>query len=230
MRASLVLGLLVAAVATLPVAADVVYEEEFFQGQPATQQCVSWQAFQAELLNKEFVSVTVSGSNDPNGVSCTDPDAATAIGKALANNVDLAIDCDGRNWRIGACGGVSKELSTAGTTCLCSNPASILRPCLTNANWGGIAGPTCSAATQTMKVVFEEAGGPSCNYITKKYKQKKCDVSGCPTKPFENCEYDSERACEDVGDCVKKLKLTSGCNDPDEKGKCKHVLSRCDCQ
>ncbi|RJP39571.1 MAG: hypothetical protein C4547_03465 [Phycisphaerales bacterium] len=222
-------ALALAAVVAVPVNADVVYEQQFTQGQVAGPQCIAWQAFQAALVPQAYTKLTVSGSNDPTGKVCDDPNAVQQIAAALNTNGTLAITCNGINWRIGACG-PSRELSAAGTTCLCSNPAHILRPCLTNFNWGGIAGPTCNAPTQTMKVVFETGSRTTCFYKTKKFKQKKCVDSGCPTKRVDECLVDSELPCEDVGQCSKKINLSSGCANPEEKGRCKHILARCDCK
>ncbi len=153
-------GLVGVAVAALAVgvAQGQVFEADFVQGQPSPAQCTDWQAFQAELVPQDYTLLTVSGSNDPDGVTCSDPDAIAAIAAALNTGGTLSIACDGRTWNVGACGGGS-ELSANGSTCQCTNPGHIVRPCIGNLNWGGVNGPTCSAASQTLRVEFE-AGPP----------------------------------------------------------------------
>ncbi len=68
----------------------------------------------------------------------------------------------------GGCGG-GVELSAANSICSCPNPEYIVRPCIGNANWGGVNTATCGGDTQTMTVVFE--AGPDCELV-RKFKVK----------------------------------------------------------
>lgn len=67
-----------------------------------------------------------------------------------------------------------------------------------------------------------------CVYKTKKIKQKKCFDSGCPFERID-CSHVTQQTCDNLKDCRRKIKQTSTCRNPNEKGKCKHVLARCDC-
>ncbi len=71
--------------------------------------------------------------------------------------------------------------------------------------------------------------GGKCIYETKKLKQRKCKESGCPFEKV-GCEVKTDKDCKDVKDCKRTIKEKSKCVDPDEKGKCKHILIRCDCR
>lgn len=117
--------------------------------------CTAWHTFQTALTGT-YTSVTISGSNDTTGVTCTGA-SANSICQALHNNTTVtSVACGGRNWNVGNCStsGYESELSADGDTCACDSAATsyIARPCIGNNNWGGIKGATCSPATQTITV------------------------------------------------------------------------------
>ena len=70
--------------------------------------------------------------------------------------------------------------------------------------------------------------GKECVYKTKKIKQKKCKESGCPFEKVD-CTFNSGKDCDSLKKCKKKIVQKSKCVNPQEKGKCKHILRRCDC-
>jgi len=138
----------------------LVYEADFVQGQtypPGTPQGDAWNTFVAEAgagaANLAFNRVTISGSNDPVGMTCSQPDAVNQIAVALSVYGNSAtVDCDGNVWRVGACGG-GQDLSINGGICSCA-AGYVVRPTIGNSNWGGIDGETCFAADQTIKLEF----------------------------------------------------------------------------
>jgi hypothetical protein len=146
-------------------AQEVVYSETFtfgtayFSGSP---QYDNWTAFRAQLdtSTHTFTQATISGSNDPVGVSCTDPVIVTQMADALRNATPGSWTCDSRTWVVGTdCGQASAvEFNATGSSCACDNPGYIVRPHILNFNWGGINTNTCDAPTQTMTVTFEQRG------------------------------------------------------------------------
>jgi len=98
-------------------------------------------------------SIVVSGTFDTTGAACTDPAVVDAIATALRTGVAGSWTCDGYTWYTDRCGSYL-ELVARGDDCYCSDPGHILRPCINNNNWGGVATDTCAAPAQTMTVTF----------------------------------------------------------------------------
>lgn len=69
-----------------------------------------------------------------------------------------------------------------------------------------------------------ECGGPACNYTVKKSKSKK----GCDSCPAKGSDMSSGEACEDVGDCAKKIKGNIECPNGGN-GFCKIKAKRSSC-
>ena len=128
---------------------DAIFSESFTEGVIGTPQCLSWDAYRAALIG-DYTSVTIKGSSDPTGVTCTGP-AAQQICQALKDGTPSLVFCGGRTWRIGTCGGI--ELSAEGSICQCDSPGYVVRPCHPGANWGGVNTSTCSPPTQTIDVI-----------------------------------------------------------------------------
>ncbi|RJP37716.1 MAG: hypothetical protein C4547_05320 [Phycisphaerales bacterium] len=216
---------------------QIVFEQDFVQGQPSPNQCTEWRAFQALLVPQDYTLLVMKGTNDPDGIECTDPDAIAAIAAALNTNGAVAVDCDGRNWRVGACGGGS-ELSAMGSICSCPNPGYIVRPCIGNANWGGVNTATCGGTTQTMIVEFH-AGPPeptaccledaSCEMLLPDecegkegivHRNKTCDDVQCDWAcclPDGSCESLSSQRCDAEGGIWNE---NSACEDVECTGAC----------
>ncbi|MBI4703260.1 MAG: hypothetical protein HY744_19255 [Deltaproteobacteria bacterium] len=129
----------------------VVFSEQFSQGQTPSGQCTAWNTFRAALVGN-YSKITISGTYDLTGVSCTGPNA-NALCQALRNNQTLSLTCDGRNWQTGQCNAI--ELSAAGSICQCPNAQYIVRPCIGNNNWGGANTATCNGPTQVLTVRCE---------------------------------------------------------------------------
>ncbi len=150
----------------LQTTAGIVYNEHFVNGVSPTTQCNSWEAFTASLLGTYvYTGFTMRGSNNPIGISCTDPVVATAVANALRTKISYSGSSDGQNWYVGNscmsgggyCGTTAMELANQGT-CSCA-PGYSIRPQINNDNWGGIDGPTCNAPSQTIEIIFYTSNG-----------------------------------------------------------------------
>ena len=128
--------------------AGVTYSESFTSGGTPSSQCTNWKTFQAALTGT-YSSITISGSNDMVGSTCTGA-AADQLCKALKNNTTTSVSCNAKTWVTGACG-PGLELSSTGSACTC-NSGYTSRPCIGNLNWGGVNTATCGAPTQTIIV------------------------------------------------------------------------------
>jgi slime mold repeat-containing protein len=131
-----------------------VFSENFIQFQSAPAQCDSWNNFLGnQLVDGSYGSVSLSGSFDTTGVTCSDPAAATQICQALHHGSFASVSCGGHTWNIGQCGGT--ELSVDFSVCFCTSGGSPdVRPC-TGAEWGGVNTETCDAPSQNITVVCE---------------------------------------------------------------------------
>ncbi|MGB1277790.1 MAG: DUF4215 domain-containing protein, partial [Nannocystaceae bacterium] len=127
------------------------------QGQDCQNQCNSWNSYRSSLTNGTYTSITLRGSNDMVGQTCSVPASANTICNNLATGTATNIPCDGRTWRIGNCG-AGIEINANGNMCSCG-PGWTVRPCINvgNQNWGGMNSQTCNGPTQTLEVLC--AGG-----------------------------------------------------------------------
>ena len=132
------------------------YSESFTSGSlPSTSsQCTNWNTWRASLPSSGLTDLTMSGSADPTGVSCTHAPTVQAMADAMRTETAGSWTCDGLSWEVGDCGTASWTLSASGYYCGCPSPGYIARPCISNPNWGGIGTATCSGPTQTMEVEF----------------------------------------------------------------------------
>ena len=170
----LLLILLGAIISTSAFAQDVFYKETFTFGAsycPTSTQYDNWGKFRSQLdtTTKKFLKVTVRGTNDPTGITCSDPTLTRRIAEAMRARTNLNVVCDGKTWVvssnrpcIGGCAQAADDVElivSSAATCNCTNPSYIFRPCIGNRNWGGLNGLTCGAATQTMEVIFSNPVG-----------------------------------------------------------------------
>jgi uncharacterized protein YjdB len=143
----------------------LVYKQDFLTETTPTTQCTAWDAYRASLLGTyTYTGFTMRGSNNPAGISCTDPVVATAIANALRTGTPYTGTSDGQTWTVGdgcgsGCGTVAVELANQGS-CSCGTGYSI-RPAIANSNWGGINGATCNAGSQTLELDFYMMNGCS---------------------------------------------------------------------
>lgn len=128
-----------------------LFSEFFEQGVTSNDQCTRWDAFRSAIGIGPFSSITLRGSQDMVGQTCTGPDAQ-ALCDALRDGLTFSTVCDGTPWNVGICGGV--EVSTTSSVCACDF-GSAARPCVGNHNWGGIKGDTCFAPSQTIEVLCQ---------------------------------------------------------------------------
>ena len=137
----------------------LTYSQSFTSGVIATTQCTAWETYRASLSpGYTYSGFSISGSNDPVGITCTDPHAARVIADSLhiGHNV-FGITSDGHNWFVqdSCSGAVELGGDVPGGGCSCSPTGYSVRPCFSGgANWGGINGPSCSPASQVMTVKF----------------------------------------------------------------------------
>jgi hypothetical protein len=116
------------------------------------QVCTDWNAFRASInAGFTYSSVTLSGSSNPLGFSCTGS-AANTLCQALRTGANTgAVSCNGRSWSVGNCGG-GMEISADGGLCTCAS-INVARPCHPNSDFGGLGGSdSCGEAAQTLQV------------------------------------------------------------------------------
>ena len=143
-------------------AQTITYNEAFTQNQTPTTQCTAWGVFRSQLLGTHCYSgFTIRGSQNMTGITCTDPIVATAVANALRTSVAYSGTSNGHSWGVtpgcgSGCGGGVVTLHVNATFCSCASATNtyIVRPEIANQNWGGIAGPTCNAVSQTLIVEF----------------------------------------------------------------------------
>ena len=114
-----------------------------FNSGSSNQHCGEWNTFRGNLTGT-YNSITLSGSNDPTGVTCNGSEANN-ICQALRAGSAGSWSCDGRTWRIGNCGS-GVEINASTSICNCVNSYTV-RPCIGNTNWGGINTSSCSSPT-----------------------------------------------------------------------------------
>jgi hypothetical protein len=157
----LLVGIFLIGLSGAASAQSFVYSHQFDTGFtycPGDAQYDDWLSYRAGLPATGVLFVTISGSQDPTGITCSDPVAAQQIADAMRNMTTTTVSCDGNDWSVfaGSCQAVGcalpdndLEITINNSGCNCSTTYT-LRPGIGNENWGGIAGPTCDAATQTL--------------------------------------------------------------------------------
>ena len=104
----------------------------------------------------KYTFLRIYGSNDPVGITLTDPSIVTAIAVGLRYNTTISATSNGVNWRVGSCWwSVPGEITTVGG--ICSNSYGYtIRPCVVYAGyWGGILTQSCYGASQTLSLYLE---------------------------------------------------------------------------
>jgi hypothetical protein len=127
-------------------------------------QCTDWIKFQSEL-GGTFSSVTIKGSRDAVGVTCSGS-AANLICQSIHTGTNIQLSCGGRTWETGNCyssGQFELNANGPGTfgTCQCTaTPAYTVRPCpnsafLPTGAWGAVKDNDCSPVSQTITVICQ---------------------------------------------------------------------------
>jgi Stigma-specific protein, Stig1 len=133
-----------------------IFTATFTNGVVATAQCTSWNTFRASLTGT-YTSITMSGTDDPTGRTCTGADANTLCQALRTGTASGTLSCGGYTWGVTTTCDSAPELNAStGAACGCEPSAGYdLRPCQGNDNWGGVNTTTCAAPTQTITVVCE---------------------------------------------------------------------------
>lgn len=141
-----------------------------------------------DTTSDKYTKITMRGTYDMVGKSCTDKWAVRQIADALYNGYDYSVSCDGYVWSVGTgcsdynCGNYSDyiELTLNQYTCNCGTSYTI-RPGMTSPNWGGMNTETCQwwyqNANQRMIVEVERIYGND-NLSTKAFvSPNECNYS-----------------------------------------------------
>ena len=144
-------------------AQTVKWTDSFVKDQaPSLDQCQNWDAFLSELSDRQFSVVKFYGSNDPAGVTLSDPVAASKLADLLSKKEEGSVESGGNVWSVKICGsslceGPSVTLAVNGSTSSCDCADSyVIRPHASNKNWGGInVASSCAAASQSFSLEFE---------------------------------------------------------------------------
>jgi hypothetical protein len=135
------------------IASSISYSQGFVSGATPSSQCTAWTTFRSLLTAGSYTSMKISGTNDPVGITLTNAAYVLAIANALQTYTAYGpVSSNGYSWMVGGCGS-GPELTATGVICQC-NTGYTVRPCIGNYNWGGVAGSTCSAGSQTLTVTF----------------------------------------------------------------------------
>ena len=143
------------------------YSQSFVAGTTygvTSPQYTGWASFRNSLPDAAVTKITVSGSLDTIGRSCTDASVAQQIADALRTRTYNAFSCDGFTWRTASCSEAPGtpndiELSVgAAGGCGCETVGYVLSPAILNEYWGGVNSSICgSNVTQTMTVAVISA-------------------------------------------------------------------------
>ncbi|CAF0722862.1 unnamed protein product [Adineta steineri] len=151
--AALIIPIVVIVLDTRSSPCSTTYSQTFTGGAAPTTQCTAFRVFTTGLTCSSYSLMQMYGSNDPVGITVTDSSVVTALALALRYNNTFGIISNGVTWKIDLCGS-RYEITATGSVCSCATGYT-MRPCHVNSDWGGIAGSTCSPATQTMSLHFE---------------------------------------------------------------------------
>ena len=138
------------------------FQSVFAQGVApnGTPACTNWNSYRNSLdASTYYESVTLSGSNDPVGRTCTGAAANTlcqALRTSNGSTNPVSVSCGGVTWTVGQCGTGNIEISAGGPLCSCGANY-VARPCHGDSNFGGINGTSCGAPTQMIAVNCQPA-------------------------------------------------------------------------
>ncbi len=139
---------------------------------PGSSQYDGWGTFRAKLdtTNYKILSITMKGTYDKSGRTCTDSFIARKLAARLKNPVagsDLTITCGSYTWVIAALGSCISGGSCASSAdnvgvaadgqpnaCQCISNAYQLRPIIGNTNWGAVNTAGCGGGNQRMTLEF----------------------------------------------------------------------------
>ena len=133
-----------------------MFSEDFVQFQSAPAQCNSWIDFVSnQLTSRNYSSVTLSGTFNTTGFTCSDPTVATQICGALhTGGIINGVFCSRRFWFVGQCGG-APELNLDGAVCSCTFGGADVRPC-SGSSWGGVNTQSATRRARTLVLRVEQ--------------------------------------------------------------------------
>lgn len=141
-------------------AASIIWEDDFTNNvTTGVDEHALWDTLVTELGTATTLNnVTMSGTFDTTGITCTDPTATQQIADLITSHTTGTVACDGHDWHY--CVRVDETFdfwldppsSCSGSNC--PDPGYIIRPKQQNSNWGGINSATCDAPSQSMKLEF----------------------------------------------------------------------------
>ncbi|MEI6594925.1 MAG: hypothetical protein WCO28_05130, partial [Bacteroidota bacterium] len=129
-------------------------------------QCNDFTTWKQTLTRTDYTVLNIRSSITSYVGTCTNATIVNSIAAFLLNSSLAPATTtwtDGSNiWNIGACNGVEVSLNNSGN-CACGTGTTnaCFRSCIVNVNWGGVAGATCSAPSQTLTIEFGYAGAPA---------------------------------------------------------------------
>ena len=119
------------------------------------------------MTGSTYTQVTISGSLDPTGVTCSDPAIVNGLANVLntksgveyrwSEDAVVSVTCNSRTWNTCFCNGVFEFSShQAENLCgTCSNPGYVVRPNIDGSIWGGAGTATCEPhPSQILRVEF----------------------------------------------------------------------------
>ncbi|MEI6767131.1 MAG: hypothetical protein WCM76_15985 [Bacteroidota bacterium] len=116
--------------------------------------CGNWTNFRSSLTPGVYCSVTLSGTQYPQGYTCTDPVAVNQIATFIKSGTSgTVVLCNGMKWSNDDVADWLYVYDNTGASC--TKNAS-LRPCIANENWGGFNTQICAAPTQTITLTFNK--------------------------------------------------------------------------
>jgi hypothetical protein len=132
------------------VVSGTTFSRTFTQSAVSTA-CTDWVTF-CQGLTGTYTSIKLSGSFDATGRTTTNSTIVNGVITALRNGTDYSAydSATTYTWAVGTCG-QARTLSATGAVCSCGI-GFVFRPCIGNANWGGVNTETCNGPTQTMTV------------------------------------------------------------------------------
>jgi hypothetical protein len=132
------------------------YSEAFTSGVTPTTACTDWKTYVA-ALGSSYNSMKISGTYDSVGITCNTASVVNNMAAALKAQTAYTAVCNGHTWS--NCNRYNDELwldppsQCSGANC---PTGYIIRPCIGNANWGGVNTATCSGEpSQTMTLSFQ---------------------------------------------------------------------------
>ena len=172
---------------------NAIWTDSFTQNAaPTTTQITAWDNWRASLNPGQYTFMTIKGTYDQTGITCTDKTIVNAFASAVQNYTTyISASSNGVIWSI--CNRYLGEIwlnppsSCNGNNCPGPN-AYIIRPGIGagNPNWGGVNTNTCGGATQRMTFIFGKPSKPNDMGIASLVLPNICDYNQALSAKFSN--------------------------------------------